>query len=526
MAAPAVRRADFLMALAYATDLATGHSRDFALRSCVLAMRFAEVAGLDQDTRRSIYHQALLRYIGCNADTHLLAAAWGDEITLRRELHHIDMGNRAEFVELFVRAMKRKFAGASPEELAEAVERGLAEGPQVNIPILSGHCEVAQRIAERIGLPEEIRENLGQIYERWDGKGLPRGLSGNAVKFPVRVVTLAQDAIALNDHHGFATMKEMIAKRAGGGYEPELVDLFLTHAEQLLAGLDGPVDRETILALEPVPHAMLDEEACEEAYLAIADMIDMRMPFTFGHSRAVASLADAAAKQHGSSRVRHSRRPPGGLHARHRRTGGSGLDLDARRRADRTRDRCGAPSSLSWRARARVAWAATARRLRRWCSAITSGSTAAAITATRKAPDLSPAARILAAAEAFQTAREARPHRPALSDAAAAAKLRAAVREGKLCPDAVEAVLACAGQPARRATAERLAGLTPREIEVLRLIAAGRYRKGSRPQARYRAEDRRQPHPEPLFQDRRHHPGRRCPLRPRARAGSAGMSAA
>ena len=80
---------------------------------------------------------------------------------------------------------------------------------------------------------------------------MPRGLSGDAVKFPVRLVTLAQDAIALNDHHGFETMKEMIAKRAGGGYEPELVDLFLTHAEKLLAGLDGPVDRETILALEP-----------------------------------------------------------------------------------------------------------------------------------------------------------------------------------------------------------------------------------------------------------------------------------
>jgi HD-GYP domain-containing protein (c-di-GMP phosphodiesterase class II) len=90
-----------------------------------------------------------------------------------------------------------------------------------------------------------------------------------------------------------------------------------------------------------------------------------------------------------------------------------------------------------------------------------------------RGPDLSPAARILAAAEAFQTAREARPHRAASSDAAAATKLRAAVKEGKLCPQAVEAVLTCAGQPARRATAERLAGLTPREIEVLRLIAAG-----------------------------------------------------
>lgn len=34
-------------------------------------------------------------------------------------------------------------------------------------------------------------------------------------------------------------------------------------------------------------------------------------------------------------------------------------------------------------------------------------------------------------------------------------------------------MLAIAGQPARRAASQRIAGLTPREIEVLRLIAAG-----------------------------------------------------
>src|SRR4051794_30739372 len=149
MVALDVRRADFLMALAYATDLATGHSRDFALRSCVLGMRLAEVAGLDEALRRAVYHQALLRYIGCNADTHLLAAAWGDEITLRRELHRIDMGDKAEFVAIFVRAITRTCVGASPEELADAVQRGLAQAAQVNVPVLSGHCEVAQRIAER-----------------------------------------------------------------------------------------------------------------------------------------------------------------------------------------------------------------------------------------------------------------------------------------------------------------------------------------------------------------------------------------
>lgn len=295
----AARRADFLMALAYATDLATGHSRDFALRSCVLGMRFADLLKLDNTARRNVYHQALLRYIGCNADSHLLAAAFGDEIALRRDLQRIDIGNKSELAETIVRAITRTFADAPPAELARAVECGLAEAMQVSVPILSGHCEVARRIAERIGLPEEMQENLGQLYERWDGRGLPRGLSGEDVKLAVRIVTLAQDAIALNEAHGFETMKAMITKRGGGAYEAGLADRFVSHAESLLAGLDQPVDRETILSIEPQPHAMLDEEACEEAYVALADMIDMRMPFTFGHSRAVAALADAAGKRMG-----------------------------------------------------------------------------------------------------------------------------------------------------------------------------------------------------------------------------------
>jgi HD-GYP domain-containing protein (c-di-GMP phosphodiesterase class II) len=470
--APHVRRADFLMALAYATDLATGHSRDFALRSCVLAMRFADVARLDEDVRRRIYHQALLRYIGCNADTHLLSAHWGDEITLRRELHTIDMGNRAEFVELLVRTLKRKFAGAPPDELEEAVKRGLAEGPQVNIAVLSGHCEVAQRIAERIGLPEDLRESLGQIYERWDGKGMPRGLSGNAVKFPVRVVTMAQDAIALNDHHGFAKMKEMIAKRAGGGYEPELVDTFLINAEKLLAGLDGPVDRETILALEPKPHSMLDEVACDAAFLAIADMIDMRMPFTFGHSRAVASLAAAAAKRMSlpATDIRDVRRAAY-THDLGELTVPVSTWMRAGPLTERETDEAHLHPYHGERALASLGGdgKAVASLVQRHHERLDGSG----YYRNARGPDLSPAARILAAAEAFQTLREARPYRPAMNDSSAATNLRAAAKDGKLCPEAVEAVLASAGQPSRRTSSARLAGLTPREIEVLRLIAAG-----------------------------------------------------
>ena len=422
--------------------------------------------------RSDVYHQALLRYIGCNADTHLLASAFGDEIALRRDLARIDLGNHSEIAETFVRAFTRVFADAPPAELAKAVQQGLAEAMQVSVPILAGHCEVAQRIGERIGLSREIRENLGQLYERWDGHGLPRGLKGDAVRLAVRLVTLAQDAIVLSEAHGQQIMMTMIAKRSGGAYEPALADLFLAHAERLLKGLDGAVDRETILALEPLPYAVLDDEACEEAYLAIADMVDMRMPHTLGHSRAVAALADAAG--------RHMGLPP--------------QDIRELRWAAYTHDigELAVPVSTWMRAGALSIRESDAAQLhpyhgeRALASLGGEGKPVAALVLRHherldgtgyhryvRAPDLSPAARILAAAEAFQTAREARPHRAALSDAAAASKLRGAVREGKLCPDAAEAVLACAGQPLRRKTAERPASLTPRETEVLRLIAAG-----------------------------------------------------
>jgi HD-GYP domain-containing protein (c-di-GMP phosphodiesterase class II) len=468
MAELAVRRADFLMTLAYATDLATGHTRDFALRSCVLAMRLAEAAGLDEAARRNVYHQGLLRHVGCNADTHLLAAAFGDEIALHKEYALIDRGNIAEIRAMFARALKRTFPTMSPAELDKAV----LEARTVTVPVLAGCCEVAQMIAGRIGLSLEACENLGQPYERWDGLGLPLGLKGDAVRLPVRIVALAQDAIVLTEHHGFEEMLAIVTRRRGSAYDPELANLFLAHAKRLMAGLDGPVDRETILALEPQPHAILGEDACEAAYLAIADMIDMRMPFTFGHSRAVAELAHAAGKHMGlpASDIRDVR------------WAGYTHDLGELAVPVATWMRSG---SLTQREtdEARLHPYHGERAL---ASLGGQGKEIAALVLRHherldgsgyhryaRANDLSPAARVLAAAEAFQTARETRPYRAGLSDAAAAAKLRGSVKEGKLCAEAVEAVLTCAGQPARRATAERLAGLTPREIEVLRLIAGG-----------------------------------------------------
>jgi DNA-binding NarL/FixJ family response regulator len=67
---------------------------------------------------------------------------------------------------------------------------------------------------------------------------------------------------------------------------------------------------------------------------------------------------------------------------------------------------------------------------------------------------------------------ELRPHRRAHSPDEAAAQLRAEVVAGRLDGDAVDAVLRAAGHRVRRRRAWP-AGLTAREVEVLRLVACG-----------------------------------------------------
>jgi DNA-binding NarL/FixJ family response regulator len=78
---------------------------------------------------------------------------------------------------------------------------------------------------------------------------------------------------------------------------------------------------------------------------------------------------------------------------------------------------------------------------------------------------------VLAAADAWRTLVEDRPHRPGLDELRARRRLEADVRAGRLDGDSVDAVLQASGDPTRRPTAP--AGLTARQLEVLRLVTRG-----------------------------------------------------
>src|SRR5215471_9663854 len=68
-----------------ASDLGVGQPMEFALGSCVLAVRLGEALGFSESELRAAYYQALLRFTGCSADAYIVASVVGDELPFRAE---------------------------------------------------------------------------------------------------------------------------------------------------------------------------------------------------------------------------------------------------------------------------------------------------------------------------------------------------------------------------------------------------------------------------------------------------------
>ncbi|MBI1880526.1 MAG: LuxR family transcriptional regulator, partial [Chloroflexi bacterium] len=62
-----LRLAELMAALSIATDLGMGQPMEYAMTTCIVAVRLGEAAGLSDAELRDAYYEALLRYIGCNA---------------------------------------------------------------------------------------------------------------------------------------------------------------------------------------------------------------------------------------------------------------------------------------------------------------------------------------------------------------------------------------------------------------------------------------------------------------------------
>ena len=466
----AVSAGEVLAALSLATDLGTDQALEHGLRTAVLCSRLSTAAGADDDVHADAYHLGLLHSIGCTSDAHEAATVYGDDRPVRSDFATIDSARPNELMAFLWR---RTAEARAPHVVAFA--GAVLAGPRRARTGLTAHCEVGQRFAGRLGLPDGVRDALWHVFERWDGKGMPRGIAGARIPQPARLLHLARDADVHWRLGGAQRVRSVLETRSAGAYDPELADLARGELPRALAELDEQPAWEAAMQARPAHPATLAGDALDEACRVIGEFADLKSVFTLGHSPAVAELAEAAAWRLGlaEAEVVVVRR--------------AGLVHDIGRVAVSTGlwEKPAALTTGEWE-RVRLHTYFGERVLAR-CDGLADVGAVAARHHERLdgsgyhrgagAGDLSLGARVLAAADAYQAMTEPRAHRPALTPAATAAELDRDVVMGRLDGDAVAAVLQAAGVRTGAAPRPFPAGLTAREVEVLRLVARGHSNK-------------------------------------------------
>jgi HD-GYP domain-containing protein (c-di-GMP phosphodiesterase class II) len=468
--APAVTRvrlAELLATLSLGTDLGMGQPMEHVIRQSLIALRLAERLGLGEAERRVLYYVGLLAWVGCHVDAYEQAKWFGDDTVFKGDQRRYDTGRplpAAAFV------LGHLGSGRGLRERARLGVAFLGDGRGAVQEMMENHWIATNELAARLELGDDVRDSLYQTFERWDGRGVPAQARGPEIAPAARLVSLADVVEVFHQAGGVEAAVAVARERSGTQFDPELVELFCAEAPDLFAELEPVASWDAVIAAEPALAMMLSEEELERALEAIADFVDVKSPWTLGHSRGVAKLAEEAARVLGLPAD----------------------DIVLVRRAALLHDlgRLGVPNSI-WdkpgplsaaeMERVRLHPYLTGRMLA--FSPALAGLREVAIQHSERLDGsgyprglagnaMTPAGKLLAAADAYHAMKEPRPFRPALSADAAADELRAGVRGGLFAADAAEAVLQAAGHPVKRRR-QLPAGLTARELEVLRLLVRG-----------------------------------------------------
>src|SRR5689334_13923739 len=462
-----LRLAELLVGLSLVADVGMGLEPGESARACLIAARLAEEIGADEPS--DVYYVTLLQHAGCTAYAHEAAAFYGgDEIAAKAAAVRTNFNRPSEVVGSYLLRLAPD-AGVLTRLRVAAVAAGRAG--QITRGFTVANCEVAALTARRVGLGPGVEGGLREIFESWNGKGAPQGLRGDAIALPARIAQVAGQAALFDRIGGIDASMAAVSERAGVSLDPTVADAFARCGPELLGELSSADVVEAAIAAEPAPVVSVSDDALDAVCRAFGDAVDLKSPYHHGHSAGVAALAEGAARELGMSETDTvSLRRAALLH-----------DIGRSAVPNGVWERPGPLTSSDWE-RVRL-HAYHSERIVSRCGPLAPLAPLAGMHHERldgsgyhrgcvaSAQPL--AARVLAAADAFQAMTQARAHRPAHPPEAAARELAAEGRAGVLDPDAVSAVLSAAGHASSAPRAPRPADLTDRQVEVLRLVARG-----------------------------------------------------
>jgi putative nucleotidyltransferase with HDIG domain len=288
-----VRLSEVLAALSHALDITEGQPRGHAERTCLISMRIAAQLGLDDQTRSSLFHAALLKDAGCSSNAAKVAALYGaDDADVKRDRKLTDHLVAGQSIRHLVRATA---PGRSPIAKVRHLKLLVAHGSAGSRGLTELRCERGAEVARSVGLSLEAETAIRHLDEHWDGRGYPNSLEGEQISLCGRILCLAQTAEVYWQEGGGAAGACGVARdRCGTWFDPALVDALCATEDDhaFWTSLDEP----RVASLEPIDRLLLaDDDGLDRIAQAFAGIVDAKTPYTARHSEGVAEIAVALA---------------------------------------------------------------------------------------------------------------------------------------------------------------------------------------------------------------------------------------
>jgi HD-GYP domain-containing protein (c-di-GMP phosphodiesterase class II) len=408
------------------------------VRSCVIGMRVASAIGLPADQQSALFYALLLKDAGCSSNAAKMCSLFGaDDRWLKRETKTIDWSRLSH--SLIYVACHAVPHGSVLERAMRVL--GIAfRGPRSARRLVETRCERGAVIARMLEFSNDTAEAIRALDEHWDGSGHPRGLRGQEIPLLGRIMGLAQTMEVFFSTSGLDTACEVARTRKRRWFDPQLVEAFLSIRKdeafwRRLA--DGEI-QEQVAALEPEDRVLfVDDARLDRVAEAFAKVIDAKSPWTYNHSEGVAELAVGIGTLMGfSPQTLRDLRRAALLHDIGK-LGVSNLILDkpGRLTPDERAEMCrhtGHTQNILGRVKhfEGIAHLASSHHERLDGKGYHRGLSG---------PELSPAARVLPAADIYEALTAHRPYRPALSPDRVLDMMRADLGTA-LCPQAFMAL--------------------------------------------------------------------------------------
>lgn len=251
--------ADVIAALSYALDITEGQPEGHWTKSCLIAMKIAEIIDLPSTDRSALFYGALLKDSGCSSNAAKVCSLFGaDDREIKQSFKINDLRNKSAALSYMVR-------NVAPDRtpLARAAKLvSLIGQPSAGTELIKTRCSRGADIARKLGFSEQAAAAVRALDEHWDGRGEPYGLKGEEIPLLGRIACLAQTVEVYFNSYGLAAALDVARERSGKWFDPDPVSALLSFRDDqsFWATLDQRDVRDALAQCEPEEQRMFVDE--------------------------------------------------------------------------------------------------------------------------------------------------------------------------------------------------------------------------------------------------------------------------